>query len=254
MKLIRSLAQKKIRSSEGLFICEGEKLLKELLGDREKGGLYRVHSIVATGDWLEENREAISGVKDIIEASPKELKQASSQQTPNQALAIVHIPEQKPDMAGIRKDFIMGLNRVQDPGNLGTIIRTADWFGIGNIVCSDDSADLYNTKVIQSTMGSFLRVAVHYADLVEMVRELKTEASYTIYGTGGEGENLYETSLTGPGMLLLGNESRGLPPGLLSMVDRQLNIPFHDPGSHPDSLNVAMAGAILCAEFRRQGV
>ena len=254
MKLIRGLATKKVRQEEGLFVVQGDKLVKELLGgtkkDRQK---YRIHSLYATGDWIEENGEIISEEHQIIETSPRELKQLSSQQSPNQILALVTIPEDLSEDMNITDVLSLGLYQLRDPGNLGTILRTADWFGIRHIICSPDSVDLYNSKVIQSSMGSFLRVNVIYRKLEEVIHEQKVDKNYKIYATGMKGESIYKDKLM-PGMILLGNESHGLPDQLLNMADITLRIPYNDPDSHAESLNVATSAAIICAEFRRQGI
>ena len=253
IKLIRSLSRKKARQSEGLFVAEGDKLLKEILNHILSGGqVYRLHSIVGTEEWISENREALQGEQEIIAASAAELKQASAQQAPNQVLAIVKIPEQQdaPRLEGLT----IGLSQLRDPGNLGTILRTADWFGIRQIVCSPDSVDLYNPKVIQSSMGSFLRVSVQYLDLEKLIPELRVDKNFTVYAAGMQGENVFESRLRSPSMILFGNESRGLSPKLASMTGHILTIPRHAAGSRAESLNVAMAAAVFCAEFRRQGV
>ncbi len=254
-KLIKGLSQKKIRRSEGLFVAEGDKLLKELLGTSPGDSQgFRIHSIVATREWLEENRDGISGPCEVIETTFGELRQVSSQQTPDRALAIVRIPDQQWESATIRRGLSIGLYRLQDPGNMGTIIRIADWFGIRSVICSADSADLYNPKVIRASMGSFLRVRVYHRDLQETLAELKAGPDYRVYATVREGDDLFRSRVAGPGLLLMGNESQGLEPGLLRLADSRLSIPWHDPGSHAESLNVAVAAAIFCAEFRRQGV
>ena len=255
IKLIRSLARKKIRQSEGLFIAEGEKLLHEILNNLASGRKnYLLHSVIGTGDWIAENREALTGEPEIIEASPAELKQVSTQQAPNQALAIVKMPEKTNPVPYLKEGLSLGLSQLRDPGNLGTIIRTADWFGIRHIICSPDSVDLYNPKVIQSSMGSFLRVSVHYLDLEALLGEMKVDKNFRVYAGGMKGENLFESNPWSPSMILLGNESQGLPSALSSMADQTLSIPHHDVGSHAESLNVAMAAAVFCAEFRRLGV
>ena len=253
-KIIRGLAQKKIRQSEKMFLAEGDKLVKELLRFQPVPGHgYRIHSVVGTPDWLRENGELLSGGYETIETTLRELQQISTQKTPNQVLAVVHIPPSE-STDKLRDTFSLGLFQMRDPGNLGTILRVADWFGIRNIVCSPDSVDLYNPKVIQASMGSFLRVSVLYLDLAETLRELKGNNQFTVYATELHGSSLFESTLTVPGMVLTGNESRGLPPELTRMADKKLYIPYHDPESHAESLNAGMATAIFCAEFRRQGL
>ena len=233
--------------------------------------------LVGTRDWLADFGGNIPGGIEQFEVGSAELKQLSTLREPNGALAVLRQLEYRPDLSAIRSSLVIGLENIQDPGNLGTIIRIADWFGIRDIFCSENSVELYNPKVIQSTMGSFLRVRVHYLDLADLIGRLRksgraartgvvsltgsgSEAGpagspieyYPVFATGGNGRNLYETDLPYRGMLLLGNESKGLSEKLMEEADRVLKIPFHDPGLHPDSLNIASAAAIICSEFRRK--
>ena len=253
-KFIRGLAQKKIRQTERMFVAEGDKIVKELMpGPALRKHPFLIHSVVATGGWLEENRDILSGEYEVIESSVQDLQQISTQKAPNQALAIVHIPP-RGGTEMFRQSLSLGLFRLRDPGNLGTTLRVADWFGIRNIICSPDSVDLYNPKVIQASMGSFLRVSVLYLDLAEVIRELKVDKQFRVYATGLQGSNLYESELTLPGLILMGSESHGLPPELAGLSDTVLGIPYHDPVLHSESLNVGVATAIFCAEFRRRGL
>jgi TrmH family RNA methyltransferase len=262
-KFLRSLSRKKVRKELGLFLVEGDKIVRETLQMGPGSIPYRVESLVATGEWLEENRTLLpgDGGPEIIEAVPGEFRQISLLQEPNRAVAVVRQADFSPDPAGIRDCLSMGLEDVQDPGNMGGIIRTADWFGIRDIFCSAECVELYNPKVIQSTMGSFLRVRVHYLDLREWIGRLRgnvdgtgegTGDRYPVFATGVRGEDLCRIRLSGRGMILLGNESRGLSDELTRMADRVLSIPFLQEGLRPESLNVAAAAAILCFEFRRQ--
>ena len=270
-KLIRGLSRKKVRSETGLFLAEGDKIVREVLGipsgeSTALAATYRVRAVFATGDWLAESGESIHGGIETVETKASELRQVSIQQEPNQAIAIVEMPDYQIDIDDLSGELSLGLETIQDPGNLGAIIRIADWFGIRDILCSEDCAEMYNPKVIQSTMGSFLRVRVHYLALDEMIVQLKNHpgepgevgsgsgwtVGYPVFATGSSGENIYTSSLPDRGMILLGNESRGLSPALLALSDRVLSIPHHDPGMHPESLNVAAATAVLCSAFRRQ--
>jgi len=252
-KFIRSLARKKARTELGIFLVEGDKMVRELLNPPERSIPYKVKSVVATGDWLDEFRESIPGGIEILETTAAELRQVSLQQEPNRAMAMVHQNSNSAKTNQLGEALIMGLENIQDPGNMGAIIRIADWFGIRDILCSHDCVELYNPKVIQSTMGSFLRVRVHYVDLMEFIGEILKDKELPVFATGGEGNNLHETILPEKGLILLGNESRGLSDSLMALSGQVLSIPFHDPSMHPESLNVAAAAAILCAEFRRQG-
>jgi TrmH family RNA methyltransferase len=253
-KFIRALAQKKVRQKEKMFLAEGDKVVRELLrASAIPGHAYRIQSIIATGAWLEGNSSMLSGEYEVIESAGQDLQQISTQKVPNQALAVVHIPP-RGGTETIRRSLSLGLFQLRDPGNFGTILRVADWFGIRNIICSPDSVDLYNPKVIQASMGSFLRVSVLYNDLAELIQELKVDIQFRVYATGIQGSNLYECGLAVPGLILMGSESHGLPPELAGLSDMVLGIPFHDPASHAESLNVGVAGAIICAEFRRRGL
>jgi TrmH family RNA methyltransferase len=268
-KHIRSLSRKKFRNETGLFIVEGDKMVREIM-DAGKAVLpFRVETVVATGDWLAESGGSIPGGTERIEAGAAELKQLSQQQEPNRVLAVVQQPEYTPDIQWAREGLSLALENLQDPGNMGTIIRTADWFGIRDIFCSADSVELYNPKVIQSTMGSFLRVRVHYLDLPGLIAELGggqgstgggsaglqssgNNGTFQVFATGSRGENLFRCDLPDVGLILLGNESRGLSKNLVGLADRVISIPPQNPSSRPESLNVASAAAILCSEFRRR--
>jgi len=252
-KLIRSLAMKKTRQAKKLFLVEGDKMVGDLIVHHRgrNGALYRIESVIATDEWITANGDKLGQDYDIFQTTEAELTGISKQQTPNQVLAVVHqhIPEL--EISQIKTKLFIGLEYLQDPGNLGTIIRLADWFGIRNILCSKNCVDLYNPKTIQATMGSFLRVNVYYCDLPSNICSLREEKNYMVYGTGQNGSNLFHTPLFLPGIILFGNEANGLSPDIMDLADRILTIPYHDRTSHPDSLNVATAAAILCAEFRK---
>ena len=257
-KRIRSLAQKKIRSALGLFLVEGDKMVREVLHPTPGSIPFKVESLVATKEWLSLNEENLPARLELTESPLSELRKVSMLQEPNQAIAVVQQMEYRPDVKELQDDLVLGLENIQDPGNLGSIIRIADWFGIRDIFCSGECVELYNPKVIQSTMGSFLRVRVHYLDLAGQIAQIRAggnqpeAAAYPVFGTGSNGENIHQCKLPGRGMILLGNESRGLSEQLLKLSGQVLSIPHHDPAMHPESLNIATAAAILCAEFRRQ--
>jgi len=212
---------------------------------------YRIESVIATDEWIGVNENLLGEEYDIFRTTQAELQEISLQQTPNQVMAIVHQHVPELEISLVKTKLSIGLEYLQDPGNLGTIIRLADWFGIRNILCSENCVDLYNPKTIQSTMGSFLRVNVYYTDLSANICSLMEEKNYMVYGTGQNGSNLFHTPLFLPGIILFGNEANGLSPDIMQVADRILTIPYHDRTSHPDSLNVATAAAILCAEFRK---
>ena len=173
-KRIRSLSRKKVRNELGIFPVEGDKIVREILHPTPGSIPFRVETVVATGDWLASNRESVHRGIEIIEVRPEELRQVSVQQEPNRAIAILHQADYAPDISALRQSLSLGLENIQDPGNLGAIIRIADWFGIRDILCSTDCVELYNPKVIQSTMGSFLRVRVHYLDLAEFIGRVRS--------------------------------------------------------------------------------
>jgi TrmH family RNA methyltransferase len=181
------------------------------------------------------------------------LKKVSNLVTPQQVLALVRIPETSMDPSELAVEPVLGFESVRDPGNLGTIIRTADWFGIRHLVCTPDSVDLFNPKVVQSTMGAMARVKVHYIDPLELLTEPALKEK-PVCGTFLDGENIYEASLPAYPMILFGNESRGLSTRLDQRVDTRLRIPSFT-GSRPgsESLNLASAVAVVCSEFRRRG-
>lgn len=229
-KLINSLVKKKFRQKYNKFVVEGVKNIKEVLNS----SIYveKIYSIDDTfNDFPSKN----------ILISERELKKISQLVTPNTALAVCEIPQEK----NIQKNgFIIALDDIRDPGNLGTIIRMADWFGIQQIVCSKETVDSYNPKVIQSTMGSFIRVQINYTDLEQFFETY----SHPILGTFMDGENLYKTKLPEKAVLLMGNEANGISEKLESFVTQRLSIPRMGKLQQTESLNVAMATSIILGE------
>lgn len=239
IQLVRSLADKRNRDREGLFVAEGEKLIREILASS-----LRIRRIYAL--------EGLFSGAQVTTATPKELERMTLLKTANNSLALVEIPRHSLSTDRVKQTLVLALDEVQNPGNLGTIIRLADWFGIHDIVCSPTSADCFNPKVVQATMGAILRVRVHYVELGEWLREARA-AGIPVYGTFLEGESLYETELTPSGILLMGNEGRGVSATCAASVSRKLFIPPYPADRRTtESLNVAMATGILCAEFRRR--
>ena len=239
IKFIRQLEQKKFRHREGLFVAEGTKVVGDLL----KAG-YIPHSLYATPDWI-----ASHSVAEATEVTDDELTRLSFQQHPQQVLALFPIPEPA-DLSPLTSHLSLLLDSVQDPGNLGTIIRIADWFGISNIICSEDTVDAYNPKVVQATMGSIARVNIIYTNLLELLDGLPTD--FPVYGTLLDGENIYTQELTPHGLIIMGNEGNGISDAVRQRVNRRLLIPDFHNGDTADSLNVAIATAITCSEFRRR--
>ena len=241
IKYIRSLELKKNRNKEGKFVAEGHKVVDDLLV------LQPADLIVATGEWLK--GKYFPAQTEVIEVTEEELKKVSFLQHPQQVLAVFK-QATSGDYSINTNELNLSLDGVQDPGNLGTIIRIADWFGITHIYCSQDTADVYNPKVVQATMGSIARVKVEYGDLLGLVESLP--ADVPVYGTLLDGDNIYQQTLENRGLIVMGNEGKGISPALAKKVNHKLLIPnFPEGRATADSLNVAIATAITCSEFRR---
>lgn len=244
IKYIKSLELKKNRNKEGKFVAEGHKVVDDLLV------LQPASLIVATEEWLKD--KSIDPRTEVVTVSEEELRKVSFLQHPQQVLAVFDQRDNR-DFASANVDFNclnLALDGVQDPGNLGTIIRIADWFGITHIYCSQDTADVYNPKVVQATMGSIARVKVEYGDLLGLVESLP--ADVPVYGTLLDGDNIYQQKLENRGLIVMGNEGKGISPALAKKVNHKLLIPnFPEGRATADSLNVAIATAITCSEFRR---
>lgn len=240
---VRSLSSKKERAASGLFVAEGEKLVGEMLASE-----FRVRKIFRCGE--EDRSEA--GSVDTERVSPKEMERISALKTPTPVLALIELPRYRLSAGTGTDDLALALDGVQDPGNLGTIVRLADWFGIADIVCSEASADCFNPKVVQATMGAILRVRVHYTDLGAFLHDAGA-AGLPVYGTFLEGENIYGTTLTEEGVVVMGNEGRGISQAAARAVTHKLFIPPYPTDRRgSESLNVAMATGIVCSEFRRR--
>ncbi|MBN1414699.1 MAG: RNA methyltransferase [Bacteroidales bacterium] len=249
IKFINALKEKKVRTETGLFIIEGDKMVTEVLINKK----ITVNSLIAIPQWLKKNRYLLhDGIREIAEVTEAEFNKVTSFETPAGVLVILPMPVvtyNENDLAG---QLSICLDSIQDPGNLGTIIRIAGWFGIRNIFCSPGCADCFNPKVVQASMGAVLRVGVHYIHLDALLENLCSHDHYSIYGSFLKGESLYERKLSSSGMLVFGNESRGIHPSLKNFIHVPLTIPsFSDVTGHVDSLNVAAAVAIFCSEFFR---
>lgn len=248
IRFIRSLQNKKVRDEERLFVIEGDKLVREFLAAR-----FTVRMLIAKPEFLSSLLpEMIQNINEIEAVSYEELKQMSTLKTPHNALAIVQIPESEMIVSEIIKQFCVALDFVQDPGNMGTIIRAAGWFGIKNIVCSVDCVDVYNSKVIQASMGALLHVNVFYTDL----KTLFTNAiknSVPVYGTMLDGKSIYDHKLDNKGIILLGNESKGISDELIPFITEKIRIPKYSNAKEGiDSLNVGMAASVVFSEFLRK--
>jgi TrmH family RNA methyltransferase len=233
IKLISSLKQKKYRQQHGLFVVEGTKVINELMASK-----FNLHQLFTI-----ESFKIDANLETIITGS--ELKKISFLTTPNTALAIFKIPETKQIQIN---QLIVALDNVRDPGNLGTIIRLCDWFGIKDLVCNLETVDCYNPKVVQATMGSITRVNVTYLDLKTFIKESHIKS----FGTFMEGENVYKRQLPNKGILVLGNEANGISEVIENLVSDKISIPRFGITQATESLNVATATAILLSEFRRK--
>ena len=232
IKWVHSLELKKNRKKEGLFVAEGPKVVGDLL----RAG-YVARSIFSTTE--RPNAQLITD---------DELRKLSFLQHPQEVLAVFEIPHNS-SLFTLHSSLSLALDGVQDPGNLGTIIRIADWFGIQTIYCSEDTADCYNPKVVQATMGSLAHVHIIYTDLEALLQSVHCP----IYGTLLDGQNIYQQQLSNEGIIVMGNEGNGISPAIRQLVTHKLLIPnYNTAGETAESLNVAIATAITCAEFRRR--
>ena len=229
-KYIQSLGEKKFREKEGVFVAEGPKIVKELLKAE-----FEVHEIYALRKWLDENNKFIKS-GETFEITEAGLKGISFMTTPQSVLALVKMPATNTFVTNGK--VILALDGIQDPGNLGTIIRTADWFGVQHIICSKDCADVYNPKVVQATMGSIARVNVIYTDLYSW---LQKEKDSSIYAAVLKGKDLKKIKIK-TGIILIGNESKGIRPEILSLANENITIPGF---GQAESLNAAVATGII---------
>ncbi|MFY0483645.1 TrmH family RNA methyltransferase [Flavobacterium sp. PLA-1-15] len=234
IKLITSLHQKKFRQANNLFIAEGIKVINELLHSN-----FELENIYAT----EQLFPAISKDKFNL-IGENDLKKISALTVPNNCLAVFKIPETKPIL---EKGLIIALDDIRDPGNLGTILRLCDWFGVEQVICSEQTVDIYNPKVIQATMGSVARVNVTYLDLNAYIGKTKLP----IFGTFMDGENIYKANLPKEGIVIMGNEANGISTSIEQSIKNRLTIPRFGNLQQTESLNVATATAIILSEFCR---
>jgi RNA methyltransferase, TrmH family len=242
-KHIQSLKLPKFRREHGQFVAEGVKLAEEMLESS-----FRIAEVFCMESWLKKNEAALvrKGIR-FQEVDETELERISQMVTPNEVLMVVEIPEEQQDDLHL-PDLTLFLDQIQDPGNLGTIIRTADWFGIGLVVCSPGCADLYNPKVIQSTMGSITRVKVVECDGQEFLARASVQA--VVYGAVAGGQDIYQLEVSFPAVVVIGNESQGISKDLFPLINEQIGIPRFS--AKAESLNAAVATAVICSEFRRK--
>ena len=251
IKHFASLRHKKFRMENGKFLAEGEKIVLDII--RFPGCNIIPHILLCNHDFLEQhNPKKINSGIEVIEVSEKDLSRISTLSKPNKAILECIMPVFVPDYGQISEELSVLLEDISDPGNLGTIIRTADWFGIRNIFCSMESVDLYNPKVIQSTMGSICRVKIYYINPEEVISQLKNKKDYKIYGAVLDGENIYTQKLPPGGLIVLGNESKGISKHIKSLLDIKLTIPTITEGNNrSESLNIASAASIVFSEFKK---
>ena len=246
IKYFNSLNLKKNRDNEQVFIAEGVKLVGDLLP------YFKAKYVVATAEWLSINKPIADEIIEI--ESLDEMKKITLLSSPSPVFVVFYRSQYEFNIDELlgNKELILALDAVQDPGNLGTIIRVADWFGIRNIICSQGTVDVYNTKTIQSTMGALARVRIHYVNLNDVLG-VCSRNGYPIYGTFLGGNSIYDAELTNYGIIVMGNEGNGISGDVEKMISDKLLIPSYPVGElTSESLNVAVATAIVCSEFRRR--
>jgi RNA methyltransferase, TrmH family len=239
---IRSLHQKKFRKQEKTFLAEGTKLVIELSKSD-----FELKQVYATVEWLRQYGNTCPGA---IAVTTEELSKISTLVTAPEVLALVTIPDYSYSADIIANEWAIALDGIRDPGNLGTIIRIADWFGIQHILCSADSAEIWNPKVVQASMGSITRVKSYEVNLEAEFNTLKN--ALPIYGAYMRGESIYETAFTSKGILLIGNESNGITESIDQFVNHRITIPSFASANGPESLNAGVATAVICSEIRRK--
>lgn len=241
IKLVASLDKSKSRKESGLFKAEGSKCAGDILG------YFPLRYLIATCDWIESHQEQASLYRDVLyQAAPAEMKRMSHLSTASDVIAVCEIPQYDDTLP--EHGLIMALDTVQDPGNLGTIVRACDWFGVRHIVCSQDTVDIFNPKAVMSTMGALARVKVTYGCLSDILSRYKG----AVYGTFLDGETIYKAELSSDGIIVLGNEGNGISDKVAQLCNCRLFIPPYPAGAPTsESLNVGVAAAVVLSEFRR---
>lgn len=248
IKLIQSLKLKKHRDSQNIFVAEGEKLVSEIIRNKNTKPLWIFHTSdtdtsIISGDY--------NNVCEVV--TEQELKKVSFLSTPNKIVGVFSKFECSLSNLALKNDVTLCMDEVQDPGNMGTIIRLADWFGIKNIVCSPNSADIYNPKVVQATMGAIARVNINYAKLTDFIKQYVADTGNPVYGTFLNGDNIYSSNIEKKGLIIMGNEGKGISDDVSELVTDRLLIPnYSDNNTKSESLNVGIAAGIICSEFRRR--
>lgn len=247
-RCIASISERKYRKKYGLFKCEGTKCVTDTIG------FFDIYGIFATDTWIKSHTEALSGIPSdrIFPCKPSQIKYMSSLSTASDVIAVYYIPHYELDADDFKDKLTICLDGVQDPGNLGTIMRTADWFGIRDILCTENTADVFSPKVVQATMGAISRVRVHYCPLADII--LRQTKDVNVYGTFLDGADIYTSELSPHGFIIFGNEGNGISSDIEKTVTHKITIPsgvqYGESGS--ESLNVATAAAITISEFFRR--
>ncbi|MGQ8336520.1 TrmH family RNA methyltransferase [Sunxiuqinia sp. A32] len=249
IKFIQSLSRKKVRDQEQLFLVEGNKIVLESI-DSDFG----IEMICATPEFSDRFFADKNLQCELIECSEDEIKKASLLQNPQQALALVKMPTPELSLQKATDKLFLALDFIQDPGNMGTIIRIADWFGIRDIICSQNTTDCFSPKVIQASMGAIFRTSIHYLNLEESLLKAN-HLDIPVYGAFLEGENIYQSPLSPNGILVMGNEGNGISEQIERFIDHKIHIPsFAGKENGSESLNVAVATSICCSEFKRRTI
>ncbi len=245
-KIIQNLEKKKFREKYNLFKIEGEKLVAELLRSP-----LAVHAIIAYPEWIQANGHLL-GKTQVLETDEKGMKAISNFQSLPHVMALAEIPNHPYHPDEVAGTLSLVLNGIQDPGNLGTILRIADWFGVSHLLCDRDCASIYNPKCVQASMGAIFRVHAYYLDLPETIRQLKAKGM-PVFGTFLDGENIYTSPLPSQGLIIMGNEGKGIAEDIGKLADFRLTIPNFTPaGASSESLNVGVATGIILSEFKRR--
>lgn len=246
-KTVASLAKAKYRRELGLFVAEGEKCVGDTLA------AFDCAMLIASPAWLEAHPKLPTRPERLLKATRADLERMSQMNNAPDVIAVYHIPHYRFDADNLKDKLVVALDCVQDPGNLGTIVRIADWMGVTDIIASEGTADVYNPKVIQATMGSIARVRVHYINNMPATLSALAKEDMPVYGTFLDGDDIYSTPLSESGVIVMGNEGHGVSAETAACIDRRLFIPSFPPERPTaESLNVAVATAITLAEFRRR--
>ncbi|MFP4469089.1 MAG: TrmH family RNA methyltransferase [Bacteroidales bacterium] len=243
LQYVRSLQQKKFRTLHRQFVAEGRKMIAELLNSK-----IQVEQIFAVAEWEAPPELSIRKSITVTSVSPKELERMSGFNTPDQVLAVAQIPDMEKLMPDQLQGLVLMLDGIGDPGNFGTIVRIADWFGVETVVCSENCVEAFNPKVVQAAMGSLFRVKVYVENLKDVLND--PARKLPVYGAVMDGENVYDQEFPPGAILVIGSESHGISGGVELLLDKRLTIP--SAGGRAESLNAAVAAGILCSEFKRK--